>query len=96
MTASITRVSVRTAPFSTATWLDEQRVSSPMAWFPGYAERRSAWLGPGADLVWICIETDEPEVLFRKVRDSGFEIGGFTWAPASPRRRAPSAPRASR
>jgi L-rhamnonate dehydratase len=58
----ITRVSVRTAPFSTATWLDEQRVSSPMAWFPAYAERRSSWRGPGADLVWVWIATDDAAV----------------------------------
>lgn len=60
--ATITRVSVRTAPFSTATWLDEHRVSSPMSWFAEYSERRSSWRGPGADLVWVWIETDEPDV----------------------------------
>lgn len=59
---TVTRVSVRTAPFSTATWLDEQRVSSPMSWFAPYADRRSSWRGPGADLVWIWIETDDPAV----------------------------------
>jgi SAM-dependent methyltransferase len=32
------------------------------------------------------VRRDEPEVLFQKVRDAGFEIGGYTWAPAGPRR----------
>lgn len=31
------------------------------------------------------VRRDEPEVLFRKVRSAGFEIGGYTWAPAGPR-----------
>jgi SAM-dependent methyltransferase len=32
------------------------------------------------------VRRDEPEVLFEKVRAAGFEIGGYTWAPAaSPR-----------
>ncbi|WP_432876933.1 enolase C-terminal domain-like protein [Kribbella sp. CA-245084] len=42
--------------------MDEQRVSSPMSWFAPYAERRSSWRGPGADLVWVWIETDQPDV----------------------------------
>jgi len=33
-----------------------------MSWFTAYADRRSSWRGPGADLVWIWIETDEPDV----------------------------------
>lgn len=32
------------------------------------------------------VRRDEPEVLFQKVRDAGFEIGGYSWAPAGPRR----------
>jgi SAM-dependent methyltransferase len=32
------------------------------------------------------VRRDEPEVLFQKVRAAGFEIGGYTWAPAGPRR----------
>jgi len=32
------------------------------------------------------VRRDEPEVLFQKVRDAGFEIGGYSWTPAGPRR----------
>jgi hypothetical protein len=32
------------------------------------------------------VRRDEPEVLFEKVRAAGFEVGGYTWAPAGPRR----------
>lgn len=55
-------VTVRTAPFSTATWLDERRISTPMSGYPEYAERRGSWRGPGSDLVWVHIVTDDPEV----------------------------------
>lgn len=58
----ITEVLVRTAPFSTNSWLDGQRISTPMGWFPEYAASRAGWRGPGADLVWVLIRTDAPEV----------------------------------
>ncbi|WP_149202403.1 enolase C-terminal domain-like protein [Actinotalea subterranea] len=58
----ITTVRTRTAPFSSGTWLDEVRVSTPMAPFPEHAERRSTWRGPGADVVWTHVATADPEV----------------------------------
>ncbi|MHA4816151.1 enolase C-terminal domain-like protein [Streptomyces aculeolatus] len=58
----VTSVAVRTAPFSGGTWLDETRISTPMSPYPRYAERRSTWRGPGADLVWVCVRTDDPSV----------------------------------
>ncbi|MEV8267349.1 enolase C-terminal domain-like protein [Microbacterium sp. NPDC076911] len=33
-----------------------------MSWYPQYSERRSTWRGPGGDLVWIYITTDDPKV----------------------------------
>nr|WP_281352318.1 enolase C-terminal domain-like protein [Phytoactinopolyspora alkaliphila] len=33
-----------------------------MGWFPRHADRRSSWRGPGADLVWVMISTDDPAV----------------------------------
>lgn len=64
MTASlgIRSIAVRTEPFSANTWLDQQRVSTPMASFPRFAERRSSWRGPGSDLVWAHLATDDPAV----------------------------------
>ncbi len=32
------------------------------------------------------VRRDEPEVLFEKIRDAGFEIGGYTWTPAGSQR----------
>lgn len=32
------------------------------------------------------VRRDEPEVLFAKVRDAGFEIGGYAWTPPGSRR----------
>jgi L-rhamnonate dehydratase len=58
----ITEVSVRVSPFSGSTWLDRQRVSTPMSVFPRFAESRSSWRGPGSDLVSIMIRTDDPDV----------------------------------
>lgn len=55
----ITDVALVITPFSTGTWLDEQRVSTPLSWFPRFTERRSSWRGPGADLVSVMIETDD-------------------------------------
>ncbi len=58
----VTEVLVRTQPYSTETWLDRQRISTPMSRFPEFAERRSSWRGPGADLVWVLLRTDDPDV----------------------------------
>lgn len=55
-------VAVRVVPFSSGTWLDESRVSTPMSWYPEFAERRSSWRGPGSDLVWVHVTTDDPAV----------------------------------
>lgn len=58
----IVDVVTRVVPFSRGTWLDEIRVSTPMSVFPRHAEKRSTWRGPGADLVWVLIRTDDPDV----------------------------------
>lgn len=58
----IRNVAVRVSPFSTGTWLDESRVSTPLSRYPEFAQRRSSWRGPGSDLVWVLIETDDPDV----------------------------------
>ena len=58
----IRNVAVKVSPFSTGTWLDESRVSTPLSRYPEFAERRSSWRGPGSDLVWVLIETDDPDV----------------------------------
>lgn len=58
----ITRIETRVAPFSRGTWLDEIRLSTPMSVFPEHAERRSTWRGPGSDLVWVVVRTDDPEL----------------------------------
>ncbi|WP_291057823.1 enolase C-terminal domain-like protein [Herbiconiux sp.] len=58
----IRNVTVAVAPFSSGTWLDESRVSTPLSRYPEFAERRSSWRGPGSGLVWVLIETDDPEV----------------------------------
>ncbi|NEE04716.1 enolase C-terminal domain-like protein [Phytoactinopolyspora halotolerans] len=58
----IAGASTRVAPFSAGTWLDETRVSTPMAEYPRFADRRATWRGPGADLVWLHLRTDDPEV----------------------------------
>ncbi|MBZ2197172.1 enolase C-terminal domain-like protein [Occultella gossypii] len=55
-------VTVRTAPFSANTWLDSQRISTPLAPFPRFSERRSSWRGPGSDVVWVHIGTEDPAV----------------------------------
>lgn len=55
-------VTVRVESFSTGTWLDQRRISTPMARFPRFAERRSSWRGPGADVVWVHVETEDDEV----------------------------------
>ncbi len=58
----ISNVVVTVAPFSSGTWLDESRVSTPMSRYPEFAERRSSWRGPGSDLVWVLVEADGGEV----------------------------------
>lgn len=58
----IRNVAVKVSPFSTGTWLDESRVSTPLSRYPEFAGRRSSWRGPGSDLVWVLIETDDPDV----------------------------------
>ena len=58
----IRNVTVVVAPFSTGTWLDESRVSTPLSRYPEFAARRSSWRGPGSDLVWVLVETDDPDV----------------------------------
>lgn len=58
----ITEVVTKVAPFSRGTWLDETRVSTPMSVFPRHTEKRSTWRGPGADLVWVLVRTDDPDV----------------------------------
>jgi L-rhamnonate dehydratase len=58
----IRNVAVTVAPFSSGTWLDESRVSTPLSGYPEFAERRGSWRGPGSDLVWVLIETDDPAV----------------------------------
>ncbi|QJU55113.1 enolase C-terminal domain-like protein [Herbiconiux sp. KACC 21604] len=58
----IRNVTVIVTPFSTGTWLDESRVSTPLSRYPEFAERRSSWRGPGSDLVWVLIETADPDV----------------------------------
>lgn len=58
----ITQVQVRTAPFSTSTWLDERRISTPMSRWERFAERRSRWRGPGADVVWVVLRTEDDTV----------------------------------
>lgn len=58
----ITAVETRVAAFSSPAWLDRQRISTPLGWFPEHAERRSTWRGPGADVVWVLVRTEDPAV----------------------------------
>lgn len=58
----ITQVDTRTAPFSRGTWLDDIRIATPMSIFAEHAKRRATWRGPGSDLVWVVIRTDDPTV----------------------------------
>ena len=46
-------------PYSSATWLDELQVASPMAAFPRFRGPRSLWRGPGADALRVFVLTDE-------------------------------------
>lgn len=57
--ATIVSVQCAVRPFSRGTWLDEQRVASPMSVFPRFAASRSSWRGPGADLVTVLVRTSE-------------------------------------
>lgn len=57
--ATITSVECAVRPFSTGTWLDDQKIASPMSVFPRFAASRSSWRGPGADLVTVLVRTDE-------------------------------------
>ncbi|WP_116953156.1 enolase C-terminal domain-like protein [Jiangella endophytica] len=56
---TITAVETRVAPFSSATWLDEERIATPLSWYPRFAERRSSWRGPGADVVWVLLRAGD-------------------------------------
>lgn len=56
--ATITSVECAVRPFSSGTWLDEERIASPMSVFPRFAASRSSWRGPGADLVTVLVRTD--------------------------------------
>ncbi|WP_193598337.1 enolase C-terminal domain-like protein [Microbacterium sp. YJN-G] len=58
----ITEVTTAVAPFTRGTRLDQTRISTPMSAFPRHAEQRSTWRGPGSDLVWVLVRTDDPEV----------------------------------
>lgn len=58
----IVEVATRVAPFSRSTRLDDMRISTPMSVFPEHAEKRSTWRGPGSDLLWVLVRTDDPEV----------------------------------
>lgn len=58
----ITSVETRVTGFSGGKWLDEDRVSTPFNAFPRFSERRSSWRGPGADLVYVLVRTDDPQV----------------------------------
>ncbi|GAB2711655.1 L-rhamnonate dehydratase [Microbacterium marinum] len=58
----ITKVVTAVAPFTRGTSLDDTRISTPMGVFPRHAERRSSWRGPGADLIWVLVRTDDSEV----------------------------------
>lgn len=53
----ITAVETRVSPFSSGTSLDEDRIATPLSWYPQFAERRSSWRGPGADLVWVLLRS---------------------------------------
>lgn len=55
----ISSVETVVAPFSTGTWLDQQRVASPMSVFERFAANRASWRGPGADLVSVLIRSSE-------------------------------------
>ena len=58
----ITAIHTSVQPYSTGTWLDSASLSTPMASVPRFRERRSSWRGPGADVCWVLVETDAPEV----------------------------------
>lgn len=58
----ITEIVTAVVPFTRGTSLDDTRISTPMGVFPRHAERRSSWRGPGADLVWVLVRTDDDEV----------------------------------
>ncbi|HET9733426.1 MAG TPA: enolase C-terminal domain-like protein [Acidimicrobiales bacterium] len=57
--ATITAVACAVRPFSRGTWLDEQKIASPMSVFPRFAASRSSWRGPGADLVTVLVRADD-------------------------------------
>ncbi len=57
--ATIVSVECSVRPFSRGTWLDDQKVASPMSLFPRFADSRSSWRGPGADLVTVLVRTSE-------------------------------------
>jgi L-alanine-DL-glutamate epimerase-like enolase superfamily enzyme len=43
-------------------WVTQLRVSNPMSIYPGYAETRKSWMGPGQEHYAIEIETDDGHV----------------------------------
>jgi L-rhamnonate dehydratase len=49
-------------PFTSGTWLDEHRVTTPLSPFERFSERRSSWRGPGADLVHVLIKTEDADI----------------------------------
>lgn len=57
--ATITSVECAVRPFSRGSWLDDQKIASPMSVFPRFAASRSSWRGPGADLVTVLVRTSE-------------------------------------
>lgn len=59
---NIAGIDVLCESFSRGTWLDESRVSTPLSHSNRFGERRSSWRGPGADLVWVRVRTDDPAV----------------------------------
>jgi L-rhamnonate dehydratase len=55
----ITGIRTIVEPYTTGTWLDRAQVATPMFRFPRFGRARSAWRGPGADLVRVFVLTDE-------------------------------------
>jgi L-rhamnonate dehydratase len=58
----VTDVDTLVVPFSSGTWLDETRVTTPLAGYPRFGERRSSWRGPGADTVYVLVRTEDADV----------------------------------
>jgi L-rhamnonate dehydratase len=58
----IAEVVTWTAPFSSGTWLDESRISTPLNPYPAFRDRRSSWRGQGSALTWVILRSDDPAV----------------------------------